>query len=581
MKYSDDHSYDRFPAVRVSLPGEPVHIGWDAILGALRRRISPGRHVLVCELYPGADAEEALTHLNALAPARMVDTRALLLTPNRLFERLYRWQGEDRVFGYMTEAEIGECFDPERMEAARKEISAEQEGLVLVCGTGASLLAAGDTLMYLNVTRWEIQLRYRAGQGNWGLDNGGAPLLTKYKYGYFVLWRMADRLKMSIMDRVDWMADANEAGNPKMITGRAYRQALAQTVRQPFRTQPYFDPGVWGGQWLRRTLGIPTDADNLAWGFDGVPEENALGLQFGETALAFPCIDLVMTHPQALLGERVFARFGAEFPIRFDFLDTMEGGNLSLQVHPLTGYIRETFGMKYTQDESYYILEADAEKHPTVCLGVVTGIRPEDMMAELREAQRGGRPFDAKKYINHIPVRKHDHLLIPAGTIHCSGANTVVLEISATPYIFTFKLWDWGRVGLDGLPRPIHLDHGEKNIQWERDTEWVYGQLVNRFETLHEEEGVRIERTGLHPLEPLETIRYTLARPWECECGDSVHMLNLAEGAGLWVESPEGAFAPFAVHYAETFIVPACLGRYRLCPAKRGERIIVIDASVR
>ena len=164
-------------------------------------------------------------------------------------------------------------------------------------------------------------------------------------------------------------------------------------------------------------------------------------------------------------------RFGAEFPIRFDLLDTMEGGNLSLQVHPLTEYIQEQFGMHYTQDESYYILEADEEKDPAVYLGVKTGICPEEMTKVLETAQKGGPAVDAGKYVNRIPVKKHDHLLIPAGTVHCSGADTVVLEISATPYIFTFKLWDWGRLGLDGKPRPINISRGEKVIQ-ERRTGW-------------------------------------------------------------------------------------------------------------
>lgn len=79
-----------------------------------------------------------------------------------------------------------------------------------------------------------------------------------------------------------------------------------------------------------------------------------------------------------------------------------------------------------------------------------------------RAAEKGEEIFPTEKYVNKIPVKKHDHVLIPAGTVHCSGKNTMVLEISATQYIFTFKLWDWGHLGMDGLPRPIHLDHGMK-----------------------------------------------------------------------------------------------------------------------
>src|SRR5205085_7853838 len=119
------------------------------------------------------------------------------------------------------------------------------------------------------------------------------------------------------------------------------------------------------------------------------------------------------------------------------FLDTIEGGNLSHQVHPLKEYIREKFGMGYTQDESYYIL--DAKENAFVYLGLKEEVVPEKMLHELHQVQKDGGEFDAEKYVAKWPIKKHDHILIPAGTVHCSGADTVVLEISATPYIFTFK----------------------------------------------------------------------------------------------------------------------------------------------
>ena len=580
MKYNNYGNYDPFPAVKVTGWDGCCVSGWEAIRAEIRKRAGTGRHTLCCELYPGVCPDTVLRELLPLAPEKVIDTRDLLLSPAELMEKVYGDQGTDRVFGLLSHQELRCCFREEKLREAREEAAAG-DGLVLICGPGASLVSEGDTLLYFNISRWEIQLRYRAGQGNWGLDNGGDPLLTKYKYGYFVLWRMADRLKVRLFPRIDWMADGNSREEPKMIPGDACRDALAQAAGQPFRVRPYFDPGVWGGQWIRKQLGIPTEAANLAWGFDGVPEENGLGLTFGDSTLEFPCIDLVLTHPHELLGERVHGRYGAEFPIRFDLLDTMEGGNLSLQVHPLTEYIQQQFGMHYTQDESYYILAADEEKDPAVWLGVKTGIDPEAMTADLEAAQRGGPAFDAGKYVNRIPVRKHDHLLIPAGTVHCSGADTVVLEISATPYIFTFKLWDWGRVGLDGLPRPIHIGHGKNNIQWDRNTEWVHRELVNRTETLRSGEGILAERTGLHPREPIETVRYTLSRPCDCRCGDSVHVLNLVEGKEMMIESPEGRFPPFGVHYAETVIIPASAGEYRLCPPGEGTEIKVIDACIR
>jgi len=282
-----------------------------------------------------------------------------------------------------------------------------------------------------------------------------------------------------------------------------------------------------------------------------------------------------------LLGDAVHARFGTEFPIRFDFLDTMDGGNLSFQVHPLTEYIQEHFGMHYTQDESYYLL--DVGDDGCVYLGLKEGIDRERMIADLRGAQEGGTNFDADKYVNRWPAKKHDHFLIPAGTPHCSGKNCLVLEISATPYIFTFKMWDWGRLGLDGQPRPIHLDHGIRNIQWDRTTSWVQGNLVNRVEPVGSGKGWLEERTGLHHREFIETRRHWFDVQVPHATNGGVQVLNLCDGEEVIVESPEDAFPPLVVHYAETFIVPAAIGSYCIRPhgPSEGKSCGTIKAFVR
>jgi mannose-6-phosphate isomerase class I len=320
---------------------------------------------------------------------------------------------------------------------------------------------------------------------------------------------------------------------------------------------------------------------NYAWCFDGVPEENSLYLQYGNIRIEVPAINLVFREPIALLGERVYARFGPEFPIRFDFLDTMAGQNLSLQVHPLTEYIQEAFGMHYTQDESYYIL--DAGEDAGVYLGLKEGIDKNAMIIDLKRAQDGEAAFPAEKYVNRFPAKKHDHFLIPGGTIHCSGRNTMVLEISATPYIFTFKLWDWDRLGLDGKPRPLHIAHGEQVIQWDRTSEWVKKNLLPKAELTDQGDGWREERTGLHEREFIETRRCWITGQVNWNTDGNLNMLNLVEGEEAVVESPAGAFEPFAVHYAETFIVPAAVGAYVIRPNGRsiGKEIAVIKAYVR
>ncbi len=159
----------------------------------------------------------------------------------------------------------------------------------------------------------------------------------------------------------------------------------------------------------------------------------------------------------------------------------------------------------------------------------------------------------------------------------------MVLEISATPYIFTFKMWDWGRLGMDGVPRPIHLEHGFRNIQWDRTTHWVEKNLVNAIELVDEGAGWREERTGLHQREFIETRRHWFTAPVRHSTHGAVNVLNLCEGREAIIESPGGKFPPFVVHFAETFIVPAAVGDYVIRPfgSSEGKRCATIKAFVR
>lgn len=159
----------------------------------------------------------------------------------------------------------------------------------------------------------------------------------------------------------------------------------------------------------------------------------------------------------------------------------------------------------------------------------------------------------------------------------------MVLEISATPYIFTFKLWDWGRLDLDGRPRPINIGHGRNVIQWYRTESWVRKNLLHRTCTVGEGPCWREEVTGLHEREFIETRRHWFTGPVLHDTDGSVNVLNLVEGREAVVESPSGAFRPFVVHYAETFIVPSQVGKYIIRPhgESEGKQCATIKAYIR
>lgn len=573
-------NYNKFPSTKIKGHDHDAWRDYEAILKKLSEEINYDRFVLVCDTYPGVSDDIIIPQLQKLNPSMFIDMKNIFKKEETITEQLKYQLTDDRVFGKMYFGEVRDFIDEDKLKEAQ-DLVASASGLTIVYGFGASLVHPGDKLVYFDMARWEIQLRYRAGMGNYKCSNYDEDPLRKNKRGFFIEWRIADKHKISIFEDIDYLIDTNKNDDVKMITGDALRDGLKQIARQPFRTVPYFDPGVWGGQWMKEVCDLDRSKDNFAWSFDGVPEENSLYLDFQDIRVEVPAMDLVLYQPRELLGSQVFARFGAEFPIRFDFLDTMGGQHLSLQVHPLTEYIRKQFGMAYTQDESYYIL--DAKDDASVYLGLKDNINPDEMIEDLRKANRGEITFDADKYINQFPAKKHDHFLIPAGTCHCSGSNAMVLEISATPYIFTFKLWDWGRVGLDGRPRPVHVEHGKEVIQWDRTTDWVKENLVNAmYEVEHTDEYIE-EHTGLHELEFIETRRYWTETITRHDTKGTVNMLNLVEGREAVVESLEGAFEPFVVHYAETFIVPACAGKYTIKPYGEsvGKKIGIMKAYVR
>ena len=455
-------NFTKFPYIEVGGDYTAVN-GWEKISEKILESISisaGNKNTVVVEYYQGVLEEDTTAKLvSLLKPELLILSKSCMLPEEKIRDMVHPDVTDDRIFGHMTKLEIEDYFDDGKVNEARGKIRSLENGLVLVIGAGASYVAESfDLLVYADMARWEIQLRMRQHLvDNIGVNNRSIEDWSLlYKQGYFVDWRVCDRLKRRLMQKWDYVLDTNDRNNPKMVDGKAVLAGLDQTLTRPFSVVPFFDPGPWGGQWMKEHLGLDPAVDNYAWCFNCVPEENSLLLKFGDKTVEIPSINLVFRDPIKLLGEDIHERFGEEFPIRFDYLDTFGGGNLSLQVHPLTGYIREKFGVSYTQDESYYMM--DAKPGAFVYLGLKEDVDPSLMIRELQEAQEKGMMFDADKHVEKWPVKKHDHFLIPAGTVHCSGKNSMVLEISATPYIFTFKLWDWGRLGLDDKPRPINIE---------------------------------------------------------------------------------------------------------------------------
>lgn len=560
--------YNFHPSTKISNEVE-IFTHYDAIINQIKQDITNnGINVITIENYPIVNEQEIRGKLiDALGADLIVHTDDIFINNDDLEAMIAHNLTDDRVFGVMSHHKLTEFINENSFKSVQENIAKVKgdNGLIVVYGVGASLVTTPDLLIYADLSRWEIQTRYRSGKfSNWKADNAGEDANRMLKRGYFFEWRVADKQKKQALPASTYVLDTHKEDNPVMIKTTDFLAGLKEVASQPFSLVPFFDPGVWGGHWMQETFDFRKDEVNLAWSFNGVPEENSLLLDFGAAKFETPGNNLMFFYGEEVLGLRVFGKFGEEFPIRFNFLDTVGGQNLSLQVHPKLSYLQDTFGAHYTQDESYYILHA--ENDANVYLGFKNGTVKEELMGALRRAQAGEEVFDDEKYIYQQPVNKHDHYLIPAGTIHSSGSDSVVLEISSTPNRFTFKLWDWERLDLDGKPRSVHLEHGEPNLDMRRDEDWVKNELINQFIVVDSGDGWVEEKTGLHEMEFIETRRHTFTKEVVHNNHNSVNVFNLVEGEEVTVESLDGSFVPFVVHYAQTFIIPESVGEYKITP---------------
>jgi hypothetical protein len=462
----------------------------------------------------------------------------------------------DPVFATIHDAPLSSLFeelpDPDRTEA-----------VTVVFGPGSALVRH-DLL-------WYADLPKRLGLGE--VQAGRAPNLGQSTRArgdvrrlLFIDWPMEDRHRRELAERWERYIDLTDPDEPRSMSAKVLSASLKDLVRGPFRTRPTFLPEPWGGRWLTEELGAP-GGPRLGLGYELIAPE--AGVLFGTDRPIEVALDVLVAREHVALLGAGRAAAGA-FPIRFDYLDTVGGGNLSVHCHPRETYMREVFGPKVAQHESYYVMVEGSQRL------IFLGLRDDTDVAAFKSAAelslRDRTPLEIERFVQTVPARRHQLYLVPAGTPHGSGEGTVVLEISATPYLYSLRFYDWLRADLDGGLRPVQLDHAFANLVSERRGMAVR-DLVPEPMGVRAGDGYTEVAFPRHPELFFSVHRIDFASPVPDRTGGRFHVLNLVEGEEIELRTAEGR--RHRLRYAETIVVPAAVGEYELVPLSPSPRKVV------
>lgn len=306
----------------------------------------------------------------------------------------------------------------------------------------------------------------------------------------------------------------------------------------PLRFRPVYKDYIWGGNRIPKLYGRhePDGIYAESWEISTHPD--------GTTAIANGPLagktlrDLLPEHKTALLGSGIK---GDDFPLLIKLIDARDV--LSVQVHPNDANAAAVNGQAKT--EMWYFLEGDGSAQ--IYCGLKPGIGKDEFLTAMEN-----KTF--ADILQSIPAKKGEAVFVPGGRVHAIGTGCLILEIQQNSNT-TYRIYDWDRVDSKGKGRELHIDKALKVIDWK-----------NNGNPLCKVSGSTIQNCEYFCLD-----RFVLSAAQKFPMsGKSFHALFVAEGSGSisWNGGKE-TLSP-----GQSWLVPAALGEYTLCPDGAGLTVL-------
>jgi len=476
------------------------------------------------------------------------------------------------LYGKLFKGTYEELMDKQKLEAFEEQLKTlkndnNSNELIIVYGCGCSIKRVRqlyDYVLFFDVTPKKAILRAKSGlYANLG-DSVAKPIKAMLRRCYYIDFEVAGHLRWELLrtNGIDFYVISDDPDNLKLIPRKSFDVVMSELAKQPFRCRPVYIEGVWGGHYVTKLRHLPETMKNCAWVFDLIPLEVSVVAEVGNLTLEFPYFTFIQKEGEALMGADCVKKFHGYFPVRLNYDDTFHSsGNMSIQVHSGHQYNIDNFGEYGRQDESYYIVATGHDAKTYV--GFTEECDPDEFMLEARKSEKEYIPIDYKKYVNYVDSVPGMEVMLPAGTIHSSGRNQVILEIGSLSIgSYTYKLYDYLRADLDGKPRPIHTFHGDNVLEKGRNASWVKKNIVQQPQLVRKGDGWAEYIVGEHDLLYFSLRRLEFEKTIEDNTNGKFHVLTLVDGEKVVIESLDHPELSYTQNYLDVVVVPANIGRY-------------------
>ena len=479
------------------------------------------------------------------------------------------------LYGKVYKGGYQGLMDEARTEAFKKAVPASRQAgkISVVYGYGSlipELRELYDVKVFFDLTPMKSMLRIRRGEySNLGKERPGIINRT-IRRCYYCDFECAVRNRHELWENnvPDWYVLDNDPQNLQLMPFGTFSDICAQLVKYPFRAKPCYLEGVWGGSYMKKLRKLPEEMRNAAWVFDFIPMEVSVVVEAGDEKLDINYCSFVHKEGVNLMGEDCVKKFEGYFPIRFNWDDSYHStGNMSIQCHSGGEYNVKNYNEFGRQDESYYVVVTGHDAKTFI------GFRDDadipQFFRDIEAADTEHRPCDYMKYVSYEESKPGLQVMLPAGTIHSSGRNQVILEIgSLTIGSYTYKMYDYLRLDFDGKQRPIHTRLGEENVRQDRRYSVIHDPespeyIVQKPRLAASGEGWEEYILGENPQVYFSLRRLEFEKKCEQDTGGKLfHVLTLVDGDAVRVRSVRHPERYFDLQFMDIVCVPADMGRY-------------------